>query len=127
MLPGLKLADTHQNTAEQVRSFKSGNRHRHPVAFGKTPVIPLPRHGAHMAGSQKAVRPSFLLVHQPFQGGRNLHMGAKHGKIGMSQGTRLLHGQRRGRSGSLKTHGKKHHVQTGIVSRQRNGLQRRIH
>ena len=127
IFPGFQLADAHQNAAEQVRSLKPRHHHGRPVTGGQTPVIHFPRDGADMAGSQESVRPSLILLHQPFQSRGNQHMGAKNGKIGIPQCTGLLQGKSRSRGRRLKTYGEKHHFRIRMASGISDRFQRRIH
>ena len=80
-----------------------------------------------MAGGQEGVRPSLILLHQPFQSRGNQHMGAENGKIGIPQCAGLLQGKSRSRGRRLKTYGEKHHFRIRMASGISDRFQRRIH
>src|ERR1019366_4955556 len=127
MPAGFQLNNSAPNSIKQIERLKPRDDQRNFVLLRQRRILPIPHHAAHVPRQKKSLHLVSRRLKNSFNCRRNQNMRHEHRKVfeAPALGQVDAHGVRR--SSGFKTDPKEHNLAIGILDREVNRVQWRIH
>ena len=125
---GLELAHRGQHAVQEVERLEPGDDDGDPIARGQRLVVAVARDGADVAGCEEALDPRRRdTTAAPSSAGGTSTCATITAKLSTPSAARSLDRHRVGRGRRLEAHGEEHDAPVGVLPRDLQRVQRRVH